>query len=73
VHEFPTRSPPTLIAETCDSLRFHHHSNMPGPAVYVVVAVIGAVATGYAIKEVRLYPLVPTLAVHRFTPGALTH
>ena len=44
-----------------------HHSDMPGPAVYVV-AVVGAVATGYVIKKVRRSrTLLPTLDAH-YTP-----
>ena len=40
---------------------------MPGPAVYVV-AVVGAVATGYVIKKVRRSrTLLPTLDTH-YTP-----
>lgn len=32
-------------------------STMPGPAIYIVVAVVATVATGYALKEVGVqYP-----------------
>jgi hypothetical protein len=54
---FPRGLDPTKRPAAC--LRIHHQSNMPAPAVYVVVAVIGAVATGYAIKEVRPHLLLP--------------
>lgn len=62
IHEFPTRSPSNLNRRSPQwSLSTHHHRNMP-PAVYIVVAVLGAVATGYALKEVRSCLLVSALA-----------
>ena len=73
VHEFPTRSPldsDRRNPQRC--LRTHHHTGMP-PAVYVVFAVVGVVATGYAIKEVRSCLSVSTLAPHGPTPGVSFH
>lgn len=54
------------VAETRSGLSIHHHRNMP-PAVYIVVAVLGAVATGYALKEVRSRLLASNLT-HKTLP-----
>ena len=71
--EFPARSP--LDSDCRDPrwcLRTRRRTGM-SPAVYVLFAVIGVVATGCTIKEVRSYLLVSTLASQRLIPGVSFH